>query len=450
MDHVLDKLKRCDRDKPYIFISYSSVDREPVWRDVLRFQQMGYNVWLDEKDVDKTSSSWRSEALGAIRDINCELVLFYVSSNSLVSKPCFDELSCTEDENTRDIHFGAVKFVAVDLEPIGDIMQFGKALHQKVRSELSVAKEVRTERAATITRCLKQFFSSEKIRVRPIDSPNRKRDYYEELCGIFPSEACISPALPEAEPDIQKSTSKPELPAASVTPVEIKPESEKSPEPQEAQLPEPQLPAAAEPVPPLPETKETDNCATAPQTVEAKPDPALTDGIDWTAVAELAMDNANAVLKSNNSYCIFKRTKYCKQKQIANALYNITKKHASANEVLGLLDSSLMGSGKSGMMVTSRMLFLREFLLDTLSIDLTDVMAAESNRDDNILQVTYRDGTKQDYFVSTLYTSALIAYLQTYIDINRHLMQLRLCRDLRALLEKSSLKECVGTPLTEA
>ena len=67
LSDVLKAIQPCDMDKPYIFISYSAKDQTRVWQDVLRFQQMGFNVWLDEKNLDKTKSSWRTDALNAIR-----------------------------------------------------------------------------------------------------------------------------------------------------------------------------------------------------------------------------------------------------------------------------------------------------------------------------------------------------------------------------------------------
>ena len=60
---ILDQIRPCDMDRPYVFISYSSPDKELVWQDVLTFQNMGYNVWLDERNLDKTKASWKDDAL---------------------------------------------------------------------------------------------------------------------------------------------------------------------------------------------------------------------------------------------------------------------------------------------------------------------------------------------------------------------------------------------------
>ena len=85
---VLRQIHPCDTSRRYVFISYSSEDADLVWRDVLEFQRQGYNVWLDEKNLDKTKSSWKADALNAIEDMECELVVFYVSSSSLRSTAC--------------------------------------------------------------------------------------------------------------------------------------------------------------------------------------------------------------------------------------------------------------------------------------------------------------------------------------------------------------------------
>ena len=64
---ILSQIKPCDMENPYIFISYSAQDHARVWADVLAFQQLGFNVWLDERNLDKTKDSWTEDALSAIR-----------------------------------------------------------------------------------------------------------------------------------------------------------------------------------------------------------------------------------------------------------------------------------------------------------------------------------------------------------------------------------------------
>lgn len=204
-NEILKRIRPCDRNEPFVFISYSSLDNHRVWEDVLRFQQMGYNVWLDEKNLDKTRASWREDALEAIRDFDCTLVVFYVSRNSLVSQACFSELECTVDEITQATHNGPVKFVAVDVEPIDDIIQFQQQVYADIRSKRELSKEEKTSRVITLRKCIDQFFNSnnEKVRVKAHSLPNRKMDYYEEIVAAFTDETRVFPAgeeNPAAEP----------------------------------------------------------------------------------------------------------------------------------------------------------------------------------------------------------------------------------------------------------
>ena len=224
---VLKQIRPCDLDEPFVFVSYSSKDSARVWEDVLHFQKLGYNVWLDEKNLDKTKQSWRLDALEAIRDINCALVVFYVSRHSLVSQACFAELQCTVEETTQATHNGPVKFVAVDAEPIDDIIQFQQEIYGQVRSNREISKEEETGRLLTLRKCIEQFFDSnnEKVRVKAMGLPNRKMDYYEEIVAAFPDDSRIlleeaTPAQPE-KAIAQKKEEKP-LPVYKPRPFEIK------------------------------------------------------------------------------------------------------------------------------------------------------------------------------------------------------------------------------------
>ena len=119
---MLEQILPCNLNKPYIFISYSSKDRERVLEDVLEFQRRGYNVWLDDLNLDKTNPSWKVDALKAIESYYCQLVVFYVSRWSLTSDNCYEELCHTRHEDTIAYHNEEVKYIAVELESIGNIV----------------------------------------------------------------------------------------------------------------------------------------------------------------------------------------------------------------------------------------------------------------------------------------------------------------------------------------
>ena len=90
----------CDVESPYVFVSYSSKDKEIVWADVVELQHRGYNLWIDEANLDMTKDSWEEDALKAIESSNCVLLAFYVSRNSLTSEACLNEIETTKGELT--------------------------------------------------------------------------------------------------------------------------------------------------------------------------------------------------------------------------------------------------------------------------------------------------------------------------------------------------------------
>ena len=143
---IIAQIRPCDMDQSYIFISYSAQDYVRVWEDVYTFQQLGYNVWLDEKNLDKTKASWTEDALAAISDLDCLLVVFYVSQYSLTSENCFRELCQTTAKDTTELHFGPVPFIAVDAENVGNIGAYTKAIHKQVLAQ-PISKQEKGQKA---------------------------------------------------------------------------------------------------------------------------------------------------------------------------------------------------------------------------------------------------------------------------------------------------------------
>ncbi len=210
---ILDKITPCNTEKPYIFISYSDRDRELVWQDVLTLQEYGYNIWLDQKNLDITKNSWKDDALNSISDIDCQLVVFYVSKNSLVSENCLKELRHTINDETTDIHFGPVKFIAIDAQNIGNIVEFSAQLHKDVLNS-SEEKIYRQQKARTLSRFIKEFFNSnnERVRIHYKNEENRKSDYYTDIMASFPDNTKSCQSASEKQMNEKTSnTSQPDL-----------------------------------------------------------------------------------------------------------------------------------------------------------------------------------------------------------------------------------------------
>ncbi len=176
-----NQLEKCDLDHPYVFVSYSSQDRALVWEDVGRLQRRGFNVWLDEVNLDKTKGSWREDALAAISDLNCMLVVFYLSRGSLTSGPCYRELSHTASQEARELHFGPVPFVVVEAEPIGDLPGLILDLQRQVR-EANLDKDTKTRQVQALHRFREEFFpDNDRIRLAAKNRPGRIGSYEEDL-----------------------------------------------------------------------------------------------------------------------------------------------------------------------------------------------------------------------------------------------------------------------------
>lgn len=327
INDVIKAISPCDMEQPYIFISYSARDYERVWRDVLRFQQMGYNVWLDEKNLDKKQDSWRTEALDAIRDLNCSLLVFYVSRNSLVSQHCFSELSCTVESYTKAVHFGPVKFVAVDVEPIADIVDFSAEIYAEIRNK-NISKMEKTTQAVTLNNCIEQFFNSnnEKVRVKPYDIPNRKMDYYEEISAAFPDDTRVFSVKEAVQPIAEKKP-------VSEPPVVIEAEAM-------------EVPVAVK------EIAEAIEIPEVPVAVKVK------KPYDPVELGTLAIKEANKFLIETDDLIDggFRTASELTPKQLNGAISKIAKGEKK-EDILGMMDDSIFKSGKSGIVLTKTALY---------------------------------------------------------------------------------------------
>lgn len=341
LSSVLKKIKICDCNEPYVFISYSSADRELVWHDVLEFQKRGYNIWLDEKNLDKTRDSWKEDALTAIEDMDCALLVFYVSESSLCSEACYQELSKTVADSTKALHFGPVKFIAIDAEEVGDIMAFHQRVFDKIKLS-NLEKEERKKQALTLNGFMQQFFNSnnEKVRIHPKNEKNRKMDYYEEILASFPDEARIyqdeTPVM--AKVDTEKDITE-KKPAAEAGKAEIEPPVVAEPpvkEVYETQMTQPEADSVAAGEPSVEDERvaeEVDEIQMTPHEKEpiAEGEPAEEQ---FTHYEERAQD---AIIYGENSF----RKKNVSEAQMGDGIYRLTEGYTS-------IDAPIFGSVFSG------------------------------------------------------------------------------------------------------
>lgn len=207
-------LRPCDKSRPYAFLSYSSKDAETVWRDAVYLQEHGYNIWIDEANVDKRKPSWKHDALSAISHFNCVLMLFYVSRSSLTSSPCLGEISNTVSEETASLHIadGKVPFVAVDAEPVGHIGRFMNAAYEEIRSG-DDAEAVKKSKLENMYSFRVNWFppDNERVRIKHSSEYSQPADYYSDIEKELKRQNVAVGDLPDVNKSSKRSAEKSEL-----------------------------------------------------------------------------------------------------------------------------------------------------------------------------------------------------------------------------------------------
>lgn len=82
-------------DGSYIFVSYSHADSIAVFQELSLLNESGLHIWYDEGI--EAGTEWREEIGHAIK--NSGLFLYFVTSNSVRSENCRNELNFAVDEN---------------------------------------------------------------------------------------------------------------------------------------------------------------------------------------------------------------------------------------------------------------------------------------------------------------------------------------------------------------
>ena len=176
------KIRECDMNTPFAFVSYCSKDSIVVWNDIYHLQREGYNIWIDT-NLKETEESWKDSAFGAIKDINCKLFIFYNSKSSIVSKPCLEELRCKCSEDARKQHGGKeISWIVIDVENIGKMQQMREKVFDDIVRDSSLPHDKKNQMATTLSDLMDEFFPTEdKIRIKSKDDPSRRYDYYQKI-----------------------------------------------------------------------------------------------------------------------------------------------------------------------------------------------------------------------------------------------------------------------------
>ena len=175
----------CDMESPFVFVSYCSQNKDVVWNDVANLQERGVNLWVDEPNLDKRKPSWKEDALRAIDNFNCELLIFYLSKESLVSEACLNELKETFSEAALATHnMQTVNVIVVEVEPVDNIVDYMDQTYREI-AVLPVTSDEKGRRSTVLTGFRQLFQSNEKVRIRSKSSYSVADEYYEEFESQF-------------------------------------------------------------------------------------------------------------------------------------------------------------------------------------------------------------------------------------------------------------------------
>lgn len=172
----------CDTESPYVFVSYSSCDQALVYKDVQTLQQRGYNIWIDVH-LDKSKPNWRDDVYKAIESGTCELLIYYVSSNSLVSPPCYEELCTTFSDTAKARRLGMpVDILVIEAEDIGNAVIFTQQLQECIAANYRDTNNIKDLKRETLHRIRSQFLNdNNRVRIRAKSTFPNGVGYYEEI-----------------------------------------------------------------------------------------------------------------------------------------------------------------------------------------------------------------------------------------------------------------------------
>lgn len=94
-------LNNCDYNKPFVFISYNSVDKLKVFQNCTVPPISESNIWIDKKNV---TENWKDNVGKILSNNNCKLSIIFINDDYLTrSSACLDEAEIIVNRNIPHI-----------------------------------------------------------------------------------------------------------------------------------------------------------------------------------------------------------------------------------------------------------------------------------------------------------------------------------------------------------
>lgn len=344
-------VKAYDGREPYIFISYSHKDSAKVLPCIEALCRRGFRVWYD--NGIEAGSEW-PEYIAERLDC-CEAVIAFMSQNAQDSHNC-----------RREIHFAIElkkQLLVVYLEDfelsLGMRLQLGTL--QALFKHKSASDEEfydRLSRATLLEPCLDSSFAAKKPEPPAPPAPS-------------------APPVPEdnvasADSNNEDKAFEEIVNEVFSTPAEIKKESTSKAE-----------------------TK------TPPKKEKSRREVLLD-----------ACEACNKVINANNRSFVFKSYSELREKQIKNACRAFGN-GVTQRDIVALLDDTIMGSGKSGLLLTEDRIISRQWLFPFI-LNLNGIVSCSVSKD-SYVDLAYTNGSVESYYFG-LNRDAFLAFFKAYIE----------------------------------
>ncbi|MBR4420461.1 MAG: leucine-rich repeat protein [Clostridia bacterium] len=168
----------------YYFVSYSHKDYNRVFKDILKLEEMGINVWYDNEM--HIGENWREVAQLYISKFQCSGIIFYLTENSITSPACNQEVEYALKHNKN--------FLSINVSLDGCPVQSGLGMLKQLKE-----RGFKCERS--LVKNFEKAFSDEVLYLGIDESIERKA--YQISC--IQREELLQVDLENAWSDTEKS-----------------------------------------------------------------------------------------------------------------------------------------------------------------------------------------------------------------------------------------------------
>lgn len=169
--------------KPYVFVSYASLDWEKVYPTVIELRERGFNIYIDAELQEVATRNWMDNVRERIFDGEIRGIISFLSLNYMRSYACMLELLLNQSNDMKDDRGESLPVIYVSLQKeIGSPQSINSYIREeKIRSEskglaVKIQDEEKEVLVETLCNCsLREPMSSEAIK-RDIDKIKSRHD----------------------------------------------------------------------------------------------------------------------------------------------------------------------------------------------------------------------------------------------------------------------------------